>query len=33
MDVKTRPRRHTYCWTFPWNCNEKSGWAFFCEII
>nr|DAE97081.1 MAG TPA: hypothetical protein [Caudoviricetes sp.] len=36
--------RHTYCgqksghlvshvlWTFPWNCNEKSEVAIFCEI-
>ena len=30
---KSGPGRHTYCWTFPWNCNEKSGWAIFCEIF
>ena len=19
--------------TFPWNCNERSGWPIFCKII
>nr|DAD82559.1 MAG TPA: hypothetical protein [Siphoviridae sp. ctSdk10] len=28
-----RPRCHTYCWTFPWNCNERSGWTCFWKII